>query len=265
MRRVHLFEWEDQAWLPTVFRDFITDHLRYTHNEPMREPINQAIAQRLARLMRETGTRRIVDLCSGAGGPVAKIGPKVAEELSEPIEVVVTDLYPNVGAFRALEARSGGLVRARYESTDAASVPADLAGIRTLFTAVHHFPPALVTRVLADAVRKRAPIAVFEPLERTLRMTSVVGLMSFLRGLTHTHRVGPLTIERFLVTYLLPVAPTMFAWDGSISALRSYTAPELRALADRAGQSGYEWEAGRFDVAGPFGQMPTTYLLGRPL
>jgi hypothetical protein len=29
MRRLHLFEWEDQLWLPRVFRDFITDQLTF--------------------------------------------------------------------------------------------------------------------------------------------------------------------------------------------------------------------------------------------
>src|SRR6478752_2325008 len=74
MRRHHLFEWEDQPWLPGVFRDFITDQLKFTHNEPMREPVNRAIAGQLADLMRESGTTSIVDLCAGAGGPIAHIG-----------------------------------------------------------------------------------------------------------------------------------------------------------------------------------------------
>ena len=68
MRRMHLFEWEDQPWLPRVFRDFITDQLRYTHNQPMREPVNAAIAARLAAVLVRTKTTQIVDLCSGAGG-----------------------------------------------------------------------------------------------------------------------------------------------------------------------------------------------------
>ncbi len=72
--RAHLFEWEDQPWLPPVFRDFITDQLRYSHGEAMRLPINSAIAQHLQQLLERTGSERIVDLCSGAGGPVVQIG-----------------------------------------------------------------------------------------------------------------------------------------------------------------------------------------------
>jgi hypothetical protein len=264
MRRVHLFEWEDQPWLPRVFRDFITDHLRYTHNEAMREPVNVAVAKRLASVLARSHTCQIVDLCAGAGGPIGKIAGLAAAELSAPLEVLVTDLYPNVAAFQDLERSSGGAIRARYESTDATDVPDELRGVRTLFTALHHFRPPLVKQVLADAVRKRAPIAVFEPLERTMRMVVVVGLMSFLRGYTHTHRVGRLTVRRFLLTYVVPIAPAMFAWDGAVSALRTYTSTELLAFAKSVAPIEFEWEAGRFDVPGPYGQMPTTYLIGVP-
>jgi hypothetical protein len=106
---------------------------------------------------------------------------------------------------------------------------------------------------------------VFEPLERTFRLIVLVGLMSFLRGYTHTHRVGRLTIGRFLSTYLVPVAPAMFAWDGAVSAIRMYTADELLAIARSVPSTQYEWNAGRFEVPGPYGPMPTTYLIGEPL
>lgn len=262
MRRMHLFEWEDQPWLPRVFRDFITDHLRYTHNQAMREPVNRAVAERLAALLARTGTSRIVDLCAGAGGPLPRIARILTEELSVPAEIVITDRYPNVAAFKELEDRSGGRIKARFDSISATDVPADLHGIRTLFTALHHFQPEAAKLVLADAVRKREPIAVFEFLERTPRMVALVGVMSFLRGLTHTPIVGPFTLKRLLTTYVLPLAPAVFAWDGSVSALRTYTAPELLGLARSVDSAGYEWEAGRFDVAGPFGLMPTIYLTG---
>jgi hypothetical protein len=243
----------------------MTDHLRYTHNEAMRKPVNVAMARRMASLMARTQTTQIVDLCAGGGGPTAEIGRILVEELSMPVEIVLTDLYPNVDAFKALEAQSGGRVRARYESTDATDVPAELPGLRTVFAALHQFEPSRVRLVLADAVRKRAPIAVFEPLERTARMMVVVGLMSFLRGFTHTPRVGRLTLGRFLLTYVLPLSPAMFAWDGVVSALRTYTADELMELARSVPANQYDWEAGRFDVQGPFGAMPTTYLIGMPL
>ena len=266
MRRFHLFEWEDQPWLPNVFRDFITDHLRYTQHEPMREPISRAIAERLAALTAATGDRRLIDLCAGAGGPLIAISRIMAEDLRCPVEVVLTDLFPNVAAFKRIEAESQGRIAARYEPISATDVPAALTGVRTMFTALHHFAPEQARGVLADAVRKRAPIAVFEPLERTVRMIALLGVASFVRGFTHTPRVGRMTAARFLFTYVLPIAPAVFAWDGMVSALRTYTPDELRELARSVSRDdSYQWDAGRFDVQGPYGAMPTIYLIGRPV
>lgn len=264
MRRLHLFEWEDQAWLPQVFRDFVTDHLRFTLNEPMRRPINLEIAKRLKALLERAGSRQIVDLCGGAGGPLATIGPILTDELDFPVEILLTDLYPNLAAFRRMEVESGGRVRGRAEPTSALDVPPELAGVRTLFTALHHFRPAQARLILEDAVRKRAPIAVFEPLDRNLRSIVLVGVMSVLRGLTHTPRVGKFTPLRLAVTYLVPLAPAILAWDGMVSALRTYTPDELRGMAGGIGGTEYTWESGRFEVSGPLGPMPTTYLIGWP-
>jgi hypothetical protein len=181
-----------------------------------------------------------------------------------PHEIVLTDLYPNAPAFRRLEEESHGLIKARYESTSANDVPPELEGVRTLFTALHHFNPEQARMILADAVRKRASIAVFEPLERTVRMLVLLGVVSFIRGFTHTPRVGKLTFQRFLVTYVLPLAPAIFAWDGVVSVLRSYTRDELRDIATGIPSAAYRWEAERFEVAGPYGPMPTTCLVGIP-
>src|SRR5262245_12415348 len=182
MRRVQLFEWEDQPWLPRVLRDFMTDHLRYTHSEAMRRPVNAAIAARLADVLVRSRASQIIDLCSGAGGPMPEIARILVDELAVPVTIVLTDKFPNLSSFERIEQQFGGRVTGRREPTDAADVPDELKGLRTMFAALHHFPPDHVSLILADAVRKGAPIAVFEPLERTLRLVALVGLMSFVRG-----------------------------------------------------------------------------------
>ena len=264
MRRLHLFEWEDQPWLPHVFRDFMTDHLRFTHNEAGRQPVNSAIAARLNQVLRTAGTNQLVDLCSGAGGPLPAIARILAEDFGINVAVLLTDLYPNEAAFHQMERDSAGQFRGRYDPTPATDVPGHLEGVRTLFTALHHFRPAAVRSLLKDAVAKRATIAVFEPLERSWRFFFLLAIGSFVRGLTHTPKVGPLTRARFFFTYLIPLAPLMFAWDGAVSVLRSYTPAELKSFADAVTGNGYAWKVERFEVPGPFGEVPTTCLIGYP-
>jgi hypothetical protein len=45
-----------------------------------------------------------------------------------------------LGASRALEAESGGRLVGRLQPTDATDVPAELQGVRTMFTALHLLP-----------------------------------------------------------------------------------------------------------------------------
>lgn len=266
MHRFHLFEWEDQPWLPVVFRDFITDHLRYFLARTIREPVNRAIAQLLEPLLTRTGSRQIIDLCAGAGGPLLQVQRIIRDEMGEPVEVLLTDLYPNVAAFKRHELEGGGAVRAIYEPTSAFDVPPGLRGVRTLFTALHHFKPEGVLRLLADAAGKRQPIAVFELLERTPRMLILTGLFALLQAFVRTPIVGRLTPWRFLLTYVIPLAPAMLMWDGVVSVLRTYTPQELRDLTDSIGAADYDWEVGRFEIPGPLGVMlPTIYLLGCPV
>jgi hypothetical protein len=263
MRRFHLFEWEDQPWLPIVFRNFITDHLCHLLTQKMRKSVNQGVAERLKPLLVSAGSKKIIDLCSGAGGPLLKIRRILAEDLGNPIEVVLTDLYPNVDAFKQREAEGEGAVKACYESTSAFDVPSDLHGLRTLFSALHHFKPEDARRLLTDVVRKRQRIAVIEPLERTTRMLLLMVLYVAWQSFVWTPFVGKMSLQRFLMTYVIPLGPAVILWDGLVSVLRTYTPEELLGLADSVGATDYKWEVGRFDMPGPFGVlMPTTYLIG---
>jgi len=67
MARVHLWEWEDLPWVPDFIRRFITDHLRFLAQVM---GLFQPLMPQLVEALRASGARRIVDLCSGAGGPV---------------------------------------------------------------------------------------------------------------------------------------------------------------------------------------------------
>jgi hypothetical protein len=261
MRRLQLFEWEDQPWLPRFLRDLATDHLRYAHTTADMAPAHEAIALRLAAALRRLGSNRIVDLCSGASGPMTRLRPRLDAALGRPVEIVLTDLFPNVDAFRAV---GGDGIRGEITPVDAAAVPPALTGLRTMFAAFHHFPPEAAREVLADAVRNRSGIAIFEPLERTPRMLLAVFLSGLIRGFVLTPVIGHLSLARLLCTYVVPLGPLILIWDGVVSALRTYTVDELRDLSRGLGDGAYDWEAGRFPVATPIGAVYWSYLIGLP-
>lgn len=264
MKRRHFFEWEDQPWLPAVFRDYITDQLRYDLGSAEARPLQQAIATLLHGAMMKAGTHEIVDLCSGGGGPLLAVQRLMESELRFPTCITLTDLYPNVAAFEAVQLASGGTVRACHDSVSVFDVPRALSGIRTLFTAFHHFRPADAARILRDACEKRRAIAIFEPFERDPRLMLIMVLCAVPVMMWRTPKIGPMTWSRFLLTYVIPLAPAIAAWDGFVSTFRSYSVSELRELASASGCEEYTWEAGRVLLPTPFGTFGLTYLIGLP-
>jgi len=265
MKRFHLFEWEDQVWLPTFIRDFITDHLHYFQNIPTRLQVNRAIAELLEPALRETDTKQIVDLCTGAGGPLLEIQRILRNDMNLNVKLVLTDLYPNVEALKKRESEGQGAVISRYDPVSAFEVPSDLQGLRTLFTSLHHYKPEKARLILSDAALKRQPIAIIEILERTPRMLFKIAFSAFRQSLFYTPKVGRFTFKRFYITYCLPIAPAMMLWDGLVSVLRSYTPDELLQMASNIRSVDYVWRAGKFYFTGRWGlQMPTVYLIGFP-
>lgn len=256
MRRFHLFEIEDAPWCPRATRDGATDYLQFVLDR-----FNPYA--RVAPLLREgierSGATRVVDLGSGAGGPWLRLHESVID--GGPVEVLLTDKYPNAGAFRRLAVRTGGAIRFHPRPVDARRVSEDLLGFRTLFSSFHHFRPDDAVEILADAVSRRQGIAVVEATRRSLLGIAFVLTMPLV-ALAVTPFIRPFRWSRLLLTYVLPLIPFVVLFDGVVSCLRTYTEDELRAMTARFDCSGYEWTIGR--ARAPLSGVPVTYLMGVP-
>ena len=162
MKRLHLVEIEDQDWCPPAVRDAATDYLQFAlaTSKPYRATIPILVTA-----LKRTGTRSILDLCSGAGGPWLWLHPALAE-MGIGMPVCLTDKYPNLKAFGRSSRLTNQTISYRPQPVDATRVPGELCGFRTMFTAFHHFRPEQACAVLADAVRQRQGIGVFEATER---------------------------------------------------------------------------------------------------
>ena len=95
-------------------------------------------------------------------------------------------------------------------------------------------------------------------------MALIAGLTGPFIAMLRTPKIGPMSFSRFTLTYLLPVAPAVVAWDGVVSSLRSYTVAELREMASSVGSDDYEWEAGQVSYPTSFAHFSFTYLIGVP-
>jgi hypothetical protein len=257
--RLHLFEFHDLGVCPPLLRQSLTELLQkavrwtriYEHTVPL-----------LQRLLERAGEDRVVDLCSGSGGPWADLHPRLVQAQRRPVELVLTDLYPDTERLEAHQAASGGAIRFEGAPVDATDVPPGLDGVRTLFSSFHHFRPADAQAILRDAARRRVPIGVFEGNERSVRDCAL-----FLVGIVPTVWVWTLFLRpvrwtRLFWTYAVPVYPLVMLWDGLVSNLRTYSPAELEALVAEIEVEDYRWEVGKL----PGGRFLTTvtYLIGYP-
>ncbi|MFN7933251.1 MAG: hypothetical protein U0R19_07985 [Bryobacteraceae bacterium] len=253
--RLHLFEWHELESCPGIVRDGITEILR-TLCRQMR--VHEAIHPVLEDVIARTNATQIVDLCSGSGGPISALYETGLMHLP----ALLTDKFPNPRAYALVSAATDGRIQGHSASIDATQVPPGLIGVRTIFNAFHHFRPEQARAILSDAYASRQPIAIFEITERSLFNTSTNFVLSFLTMLTMLPRMRPFRWQWALLTYLIPILPIAFGWDGTVSCLRSYTDQEFRHLIAGLDDPSYSWRSGRIPVPGS--PIKVNYFCGIP-
>lgn len=248
MRRVQLVELEDLPWVPAAIRDGGTDLLDFGFE---RVGFYRGVVPELASLLDRTGSTLVTDVCSGGGGGALFALRALRRAGRDDLRFVLTDRFPNEAGRARVAAQNDPRLVYREAAVDALAVPSELDGVRTMWGALHHFPPDAVAALVASVVRDGRPLAFFDvaaspglrkmpvvlaPLAMALNMA-----MLFVGSLLMVPFVRPLRASRWALTYLVPLIPMLVAWDGTVSAMRAYAPDELLAIARSVpGGDGYE-------------------------
>lgn len=259
MKRIHLFEFEDFAWFPHWLRTCLTRLIVVMHRllgsaQDLTGLLNRALAH--------SPTPAIVDLCAGSGGPMLEVYPALkARPGHEQLRLTLTDLYPNQELAAAINGQADPALRYETRPVDATRVGAALPGVRTMVCSLHHMRPEVARRILQDAQAQRQPICVYEISDNSfpILLWWVTLPLNFIMALLITPLVRPLTLRQLLFTYVLPLIPFFFAWDGAVSNARTYTLADMDALLEGLQSADYTWETGRIS-----GRAKKLYLLGLP-
>ncbi len=251
MSRIHLFEWEDQPWFPSLLRNYMTDFLQFLSNKAK---MYKPIAGLLGESLRKTHNHRIIDLASGGGGGLLWLNTELRKDIPQ-LEILLTDYFPNRTAFIHTQQQADNF---EFEegAVDARHVPAHLKGFRTQFLSFHHFRPADAKAILQNAVDAQSPIGIFEAQDRSVP-SLIAMLLSPVSVLLCTPFIRPFRWGRILFTYLVPIVPLCVLWDGIVSSLRTYSVREMHGLIDSLDRGNdFEWKVGK--------EKGVLYLVGLP-
>jgi hypothetical protein len=118
-----MIELEDLEWFPRAIRDLATDYLQFIETQ---FALHKPMVPLLREILAESGTAHVVDLCSGAAGPVLAVYESLIAE-GIPVQFTLTDKTTGQVHQTARHAR----LRGRH------NYPADLP---FLIVNGHHFP-----------------------------------------------------------------------------------------------------------------------------
>lgn len=260
MKRIHLFEIEDMSWFPNWLRICLTRLINVMHGL---WKTSDVIAELVAKVLKKTNTNQIVDLCSGSGGPMLDVIKALEEKHGlKNIQLTLTDLYPNTDMAKVINEGDNKAISYKTTPVDATKVKGELKGLRTMIGSFHHIAPENARKILQSTQDSGQPICIFEMSDNAAPI--ILGFIAlpinFIMTLLITPFVRPLTLQQLVFTYMIPIIPICFAWDGAVSNMRTYTLNDMDELLEGLTDTDkYEWEKGAID-----GAMKKLYLLGYP-
>lgn len=259
MKRIHLFEFEDLAWFPDWLRKCLTRIMMVLHkllntSEEMADLVNRAL--------KYTDNNTIIDLCSGSGGPM----PEVLEILKKKFHVpeprlIMTDLFPDREYAAQFNTDKNEEIIYLTDKVDAARIDADLTGLRTMVGSLHHMKPEDARKILKNTMDSIQPFLAFEISDNSFRRALwwVVIPVNILSALAVSLLARPFTWQQFVFTYLIPIIPIVYAWDGAVSNARTYTLQDMDILLAGLDSEEYLWDKGVLN-----GRSNKLYLMGLP-
>lgn len=266
MKRIQLFEFEDFNWFPKTIRSGMTNLIVVLHKMM---GTKEVIATLLSECRNYHAFSNIVDMGSGSGGII----PDAVEILNNaspenPIELLLTDLHPNPEIIDHI--KNSGQQNIRYSSTplDATNLTQAPEGLKTMLNSFHHMPPKKAKAILKTAQDNKQPLFIYEMAQNTIPLVvwwvllPVSLVILFIMALLMTPFVNPLTTKQLIFTYLIPIIPICYAWDGQASMPRTYTFNDINLMLEDIKDDNYSWKISPAKKAN--GKNSGYYILGLP-
>jgi hypothetical protein len=264
MDRVQLFEFEDFDWFPESIRSHMTKLLSRL-NQLM--GLDFAIADTISEIHNNYPITDIVDLGSGSGGVMPDVVKLLQEQQKLDAKLTLTDLHPSQATITKFQNNTDSVIYYQ-ESVDARNFETIPAGLKTMVNMFHHIPPADAKQILQSATDNGQAMLIYEMRENNIPLIIwflflPLGLLiTFIMALVLTLLSRPITLDQLFFTFIIPIIPLSFAWDGQASLPRMYSFKDLKSMTEDFNSDAYTWSLGYGKNLK--GKKLGTYLLGMP-
>jgi len=266
MKRIQLFEFEDFGWFPGWLRVCMTNLIVILQKII---GVPELLAELIADVLKKKRLSNIVDLGSGSGGAMPEVMASLQKiEGLESATLTLTDLFPNVEMLKKFNTDALDKISYLGSSVDATNIATAPDGLKTMVNCFHHMPPNKARAILESAQRTNQPLLIYEMGENNIPLLiwwlllPISLIILIIMVLFMTPFVKPLTWRQVVFTYLIPIIPICYAWDGQASLPRMYTLKDLDQLLEGLGSDYYTWQKGH--AVKNNGKKQGTFLLGLP-
>lgn len=266
MKRIQLFEFEDFKWFPSIWRSTMTKLIVVLHKLT---GTKEVLGDLLTNIRQKNHFSRIVDMGSGSGGAMPMVVEYLNKQGSEsPVELLLTDLHPNPQFIEKFNGEQQANMSYSPTSLDASNLSQAPEGIKTMINSFHHMPPPLARKILATAQENKQAILIYEMTENKIptivwALFLPLGLIIVaLMAIVLVPFVKPLSWKDILFTWLIPVVPIFYAWDGQASMPRMYTFDDIQSHLLPEKVEHYTWEMAQGKKKN--GKNLGYYILGLP-
>jgi len=267
MKRLELFEFEDFHWLPTTIRSGLTNLIKELHRLMGTSDI---LSNLLLEIYKKLKFEQIVDMGSGSGGPMIEVIEILNHEMPDnPIKLILSDFYPSPAIVDSINNRMQTMIHYHEQPIDARNMGSTPPGLKTMIASFHHMSPEVAQKILESAEISKEPILIYEIAKNNIPVVvwwlllPVSLFILIIMSLLLTPFVRPLTWQQLLFTYVIPIIPIIYAWDGQASLMRTYTSEDIESmLASTPNNPDYSW---KIEVAKKAnGKKVGYYILGSP-
>lgn len=247
MKRIELFEFEDFSGLPNVIRTGVTNLIIVFHKLIGTKSVLTNLIIEISSKIKFT---KIIDMGSGSGGPMIEVIQELntKNKSKQRIELVLSDKFPNKEIITRINNLRIPNVYYLEDSVDASKMETLPKGLKTMIASFHHMSPKLAKAILSSAARSKEPILIYELAENNIPVLIWVLLLPLslsiliLMSLIMTFFVRPLTFSQLFFTFIIPIIPLIYAWDGQASLMRTYTFNDIKELLGDYSKGSYTWE-----------------------